>query len=143
MSEGAGADPHPHVGAYPVRSLPWRKQAILLWGKARRWYLCAIRPGKVRASLARRRGECRHSGACCQLAFVCPLHGPDATGEPGCTIYARRPRNCRVFPLDERDIADRDLVMPDEPCGYHFISEEQARAEAATAGSSVAEALSV
>jgi hypothetical protein len=28
--------------------------------------------------------------------------------------------NCRVFPIDERDLADRDLVLPDRECGFSF-----------------------
>lgn len=31
-----------------------------------------------------------------------------------------RSRNCRTFPIDERDLADRDLVAPDTPCGFYF-----------------------
>ena len=114
---------------YPIRSLPIHKRAYLLWGKVRRWYLVHFRPGYVRAALARRRGQCDHSGACCQLAHVCPLHGPDAHGAPGCTIYARRPANCRVFPIDERDLRDRDVVMPDHPCGFYFVAAETAAAK--------------
>ena len=44
-------------------------------------------------------------------------------GEVGatyCAHYHLRPPNCRIFPIDERDLADRDLVMPDVPCGYWF-----------------------
>ncbi len=38
-----------------------------------------------------------------------------------CVRYARRlSPNCRNFPMDERDIAERDLVAPDTPCGYRF-----------------------
>jgi hypothetical protein len=29
--------------------------------------------------------------------------------------------NCRVFPIDERDLADRDLVLPERACGYSFL----------------------
>jgi hypothetical protein len=28
--------------------------------------------------------------------------------------------NCRVFPLDERDLAERDMIMPGQPCGFYF-----------------------
>ena len=28
--------------------------------------------------------------------------------------------NCRLFPIDERDLRDRDLVAPGAPCGFHF-----------------------
>jgi hypothetical protein len=116
---------------YPIRSLPWRKRIYLLRGKLRRWYLVRFRPDYVRRSLARRRGQCEHSGACCQLAYVCPFLGPGDPGVPSCAIYERRHPNCHAFPLDERDLADRDLVMPDHPCGFTFVSAEQARAETA------------
>lgn len=116
--------------AHTVRSLPWYLRVYLLWGKARRWYLARFRPEYVRRSLARRRGQCRHSGACCHIAFTCPWHGPTEHGAPGCTVYDKRHSNCHVFPIDERDLADRDVGMPDHPCGYFFISEEQAAAEA-------------
>ena len=122
---------------YPIRSLAWHKRVYLVWGKLRRFGLIHFRPGYVRRSLALRRGQCDHSGACCQLAFVCPRHGPLEHGEPGCTVYEKRPQNCRVFPIDERDLRDRDLVMPGHPCGFHFISEQQARAEAAEPGARI------
>ena len=42
------------------------------------------------------------------LSF-CKIHGP-----------IRMP-NCIIFPVDARDIADRDLVALDGvKCGYHF-----------------------
>lgn len=28
--------------------------------------------------------------------------------------------NCVIFPIDHRDIADRNLVAPDIPCGYYW-----------------------
>lgn len=116
---------------YPIRRLPLRTRMRLLGGKVRRFCLLHFRKEYVRRSLARRRGQCRHSGACCQISIVCPLHGPDEHGEPGCTVYEKRPQNCRVFPIDERDLRERDIIMPDTPCGYHFVNEAQARTEAA------------
>ena len=123
-------EPSAEVDVHPIRAIPWYLRIYLLWGKVRRWYLARFRPEYVRRSLARRRGECRHSGACCHIAFSCPKHGPTDHGTPGCTIYETRPQNCRVFPIDERDITDRDIMMPDHACGFFFISEEQAAAEA-------------
>lgn len=92
----------------------------LLWGRPRRLWLNVFRPGYVRASLARRRGECRRCGACCQMGARCRHLAYD--GELAvCKRYERwRTANCRNFPIDERDIADRDLVAPHTPCGYHF-----------------------
>ena len=94
----------------------------LVWGKARRWYLLNFRSGYVRQSLARRRGDCARTGACCHLGFGCPLaRGCADSADVECRIYSWRPTNCRIFPLDERDLHDRDLVMPDSPCGYYFV----------------------
>jgi hypothetical protein len=45
----------------------------------------------------------------------------DADGLSGCRVYDKRlSPNCKTFPIDERDLADRDAIMPDRPCGYHF-----------------------
>jgi hypothetical protein len=97
-----------------------RVRLILLWGVLRRlfWHVC--RPGAMRASLARRLGECRRCGACCQLFRRCP-HLEADKGLSACRLYGRyRPPNCRQFPIDPRDLADRDLIAPDEPCGYSW-----------------------
>jgi len=106
----------------PARLTLWQKLR-LLWGRPRRWWLGFCRPGYVRASRARRRGECRRCGACCQLAVRCK-HLTYEDGLGGCTKYdGTRPLNCQTFPIDERDLADRDLVAPDFPCGYHFADD--------------------
>ena len=104
----------------PARLSLWQK-VKLLWGRPRRLYLGLLRPGYVRASHQRRRGECRRCGACCQLAVRCPhLRYNQAQAE--CDKYdGKRPLNCQTFPIDERDIADRDLVAPDTPCGFSFV----------------------
>lgn len=133
MAESAEFPATARETPYPIRFLPLHKRLLLLWGKVRRWYLVTFRAGYVRASLARRRGQCDHSGACCQLSFVCPLHGPDSSSAPGCNSYDHRPRNCGVFPIDERDLADRDIVMPHHLCGYSFASAQEAAAEARAA----------
>jgi hypothetical protein len=88
-------------------------------GKVRRFYLAHVRPGYVRASLARRVGNCNRTGACCRLMFTCPILIPEP--EPArCGIHERKPKVCRLFPIDERDLRDRDLVSPTVPCGYSF-----------------------
>ena len=92
------------------------------WGKLRRQYLIFFRPGYIRKSLERRRGQCGRSGACCRLMYTCAFFQvKDQAG--GCGIYKLRPRVCRNFPIDERDLADRDLLMPDHPCGFSFAPE--------------------
>ena len=104
--------------------LTLRKRLILGWGKVRRLYLAHLRPGYVRQSLARRLGHCHRTGACCRLMFACPLL--DQKAEPvRCTIHEVKPRVCRLFPIDERDLRDRDMISPDEPCGFSFIPIEE------------------
>ena len=94
----------------------------LLWGRPRRFVLNHFRPGYVAAQLAKRRGECARCGACCQMGAYCRhLVYEDDTGLSACKRYDKfRSMNCRNFPIDERDLADRNLVFPDVPCGYYF-----------------------
>lgn len=92
----------------------------LLWGKIRRYYLITFRRGYVNASLARRRGECGRSGTCCKLLYVCPFLD-ESSGETRCRNYHRRPGNCRLFPIDERDIEERNFVSPCVSCGFSFV----------------------
>ncbi len=98
----------------------WRDRMKLRWGVCRRmiWHLC--RPGYVRAQLAQRQGACRRCGACCRLGRLCP-YLMDDHGLSACQLYGRyRLPNCVNFPIDARDLADRDLIAPNEPCGYSF-----------------------
>jgi Putative zinc- or iron-chelating domain len=100
-------------------SLTMRERMILGWGKVRRLYLAHFRPGYVRESLARRVGQCNRTGACCRLMFTCPLL--DVKTEPvQCSIHEIKPKVCKLFPIDERDLRDRDIVSPDKPCGFSF-----------------------
>ncbi|MCA1808085.1 MAG: hypothetical protein LC725_01240 [Lentisphaerae bacterium] len=101
-----------------------RLQPKLFWGTPRRLWLNVFRPGYVRASLARRQGECRRCGACCRLAWRCHFfyHNKEM---PACRLYRwYRSWNCSRFPLDRRDLADRDLIMPDQPCGYFWQDDD-------------------
>ena len=95
----------------------------LFVGKVRRLYYSTIGRSYLKKSLARRRGECNHCGACCQLAHYCPLLRYDGDGVSKCAGYSSRPTNCRVFPIDEADLRDRDIIMPDRPCGYYFVED--------------------
>jgi hypothetical protein len=102
-----------------LADLSLRQRLVLSWGKVRRFYLLSFRPTYVEKSLERRRGQCNRSGACCNLAFACPkIDWLDCL--PTCSIYGKRPRNCTAFPIDERDLRDRDILSPEEPCGYSF-----------------------
>jgi len=47
-------------------------------------------------------------------------------GVPACRLYDRfRPANCSQFPIDRHDLADRDLVSPNEPCGFSWARGEE------------------
>jgi hypothetical protein len=118
-------------------ALGLRERMILGWGKLRRLYLSFLRPAYVRASLARRVGECHRTGACCKLMFTCPLLDQTAD-QARCSIHESKPRVCRQFPIDERDLRDRDILSPGTPCGYSFIPwAEMAEHGAESAGPAV------
>jgi hypothetical protein len=96
-----------------------RQSAAMAWGKVRRAFLIAFRKKRVLEKLDRRRGACSRCGACCKILFDCPAYD-DSDGSPKCLIYNDRPGVCGLFPLDEKDLKDRDIVMPDKPCGFYF-----------------------
>jgi hypothetical protein len=103
-----------------------RERLILGRGKLRRLYLGLLRPGYVRESLARRVGQCDRTGACCHLMYTCPLL-VTKSNPVRCSIHEIKPRSCRLFPIDERDLKDRDIVSPDAPCGFSFVPVEEFR----------------
>ncbi len=109
-------------------SVAWTSRARLFWGKLRRAYLVYLRPGYVRESLKRRVGGCGRTGACCHLSFSCPMiRWIERT--PTCRIYEHRPRSCTTFPIDERDLRDRDILFPETACGFSFVRPEDVRQE--------------
>ena len=95
-----------------------REKTTLGWGKIRRFYLVHFRPGYVQKSIGRRQGDCQRTGACCNLLFSCPAY--EAKPLPACRINRHKPKVCRMFPIDERDLRDRDLLAPETPCGFSF-----------------------
>ncbi|MBA4387112.1 MAG: hypothetical protein C0404_03965 [Verrucomicrobia bacterium] len=98
-----------------------RGRLKLLYGKSRRllWNVC--RPGYVRSAIEQRKGECRRCGVCCRLIWRCKFYREEH-GVSSCTLYnVYRPPNCRSFPIDHRDIRDRDLIAPHIPCGYWWV----------------------
>lgn len=99
-----------------------RVRVTLLRGVIRRYFLNVFRPGHVRASLARRTGECKRCGVCCHLvANKCGALHLHPEGHSTCRLYeVYRLPNCRTFPIDPRDLADRNLVAPHVPCGYSW-----------------------
>lgn len=94
-------------------------------GKFRRLYLSTFRKNYVNKMLAQRKGQCNQCGACCKLLLKCPflIEEKDSFS---CSIYGKvRPVNCVVFPINKKDIKDRDLILPEVPCGYFFEVKER------------------
>ena len=107
--------------SFTVRLSP-RVRLILLCGVTRRLFLNLFRRSYVRESLASRVGECKRCGVCCHLvANKCARLRLHPDGHSECWNYnAYRLPNCCTFPIDRRDLADRNLVAPDIPCGYSW-----------------------
>jgi len=97
-----------------------RQSAVMCWGKFRRAFLIALRKKHVEGMLERRRGECLRCGACCKILIRCPSYD-DSSGSPRCLIYEDRPGNCGLFPLNEYDLRDRNIIQPHRKCGFHFV----------------------
>ncbi|MGE4421693.1 MAG: hypothetical protein AB7D39_05300 [Pseudodesulfovibrio sp.] len=86
-------------------------------GKIRRFCLVHFRKEYIHSQLLAREGECRQCGFCCNMLFTCPL----LTREGQCVAYGVcRPRSCRVFPIDQRDIDE--VGKCGGRCGYRFDS---------------------
>ena len=84
-----------------------------LKGVIRRMFLCNFRKSYVKRQLSYRSGQCNQCGKCCELAFRCPF----LTKSRACLIYERgRPEQCKIFPIDQRDLNEIDGV-----CGYYFV----------------------
>jgi hypothetical protein len=108
----------------------FRRKAVLIRGKLKRFYAGHFRKCHVARRLATREGSCRRCGACCELLFRCAF----ATRENGlaaCRIYGIRPINCRIFPMSPQDLAERNLILPDRPCGYYFKMKDSKSAPSA------------
>ncbi len=99
-----------------------RVRLILLRGVTRRFFLNLFGRKYVRESLARRSGECIRCGVCCHLvANKCGALHLHKDSQSTCRLYSvYRLPNCCTFPIDPRDIADRDLVAPETRCGYSW-----------------------
>jgi len=96
----------------------------LVWGKIRRAYLGVFRGGYLEAQEKLRQGECIRCGTCCKLLYVCPHLEELADGTSRCKIHENRPINCRIFPVNRRDLQDRDLIAKDgekKACGLFFV----------------------
>jgi len=96
--------------ACPEHALPVVQLITDVWGKARRLYMSSYSRANVVKRLERRRGTCKRCASCCRIVYRCPfLEGTR------CVIYERRFEQCRLYPIDARDLASVD-----GKCGFHF-----------------------
>lgn len=109
----------PPLASYRTRKITLAEKVKLLRGKLFRFYVGHFNKSYVKRNLALRQGECQRCGACCHLLHRCAFALECKEGA-GCRIYLKRPVNCRIFPLNQRDLSERDIMMPEQPCGYHF-----------------------
>jgi hypothetical protein len=87
-------------------------------GKLRRFVSANFRKQEVIDALALRRGECNRCGACCEILFKCPFLKKHDDGTSTCGIYEDRPNQCRLFPIERRDL---DEVRGQ--CSFYFIEK--------------------
>jgi len=85
-------------------------------GKFRRFVSINFRKEEVVESLALRRGDCNRCGACCEILFKCPFLKKHGDGTTTCGIYEDRPNQCRLFPIERRDLEEVRGT-----CSYYFI----------------------
>ncbi|HHT9118183.1 MAG TPA: hypothetical protein ACFYD1_06100 [Candidatus Hypogeohydataceae bacterium YC38] len=88
------------------------------WGKLRRFYLVHYREDYVQGQVRWRQGACRRCGSCCRIMFRCP----HLITENQCSIYYCRYKQCKAFPID-----DRDLKYLRHTCGFSFLRPKEAR----------------
>ncbi len=85
-------------------------------GKLRRFVSANFRKQEVIDALALRRGECNRCGACCEILFKCPFLKKHNDGTSTCGIYEDRPNQCRLFPIEKRDLEEVR-----GSCSFYFI----------------------
>jgi hypothetical protein len=87
-------------------------------GKVRRFVSANFRKDEVIASLALRRGDCNRCGACCEILFKCPFLKKHDDGTTTCGVYEDRPNQCRLFPIEKRDLEEVR-----GSCSFYFIEK--------------------
>lgn len=92
---------------------------VLGWSKIRRIFFVYFTPNLAEKKLERRHGECKRCGTCCELMFVCPALDR-SNGSIQCKRYDKRSKVCKLFPLDENDLKDRNRVNVKQKCGFSF-----------------------
>ena len=104
---------------------PKRDNYRVLRGKVRRIVRVYLSPERHRLDpTSTALGSCARCGTSCKLGWQCFFWDKKSGG---CSIYTHRPKICRVFPLDQRDIDERNLINRREPCGYRFAEKAGAR----------------
>lgn len=122
-----------------MTAIPTRLNRRLMRGKIRRWWFINFRRKYVEDVLLPKRGNgCQMTGACCELGFGCPAF--DAKRRL-CKIHPYKPLVCKLFPLTEEDIVDRNLVYPTKRCGYSFSEPDSVSLSSRTSLSSVSSAV--
>jgi hypothetical protein len=124
---------HRHISPRPVRAATQRVlenrlrtrtvedaklRARQVQGKLRRFVSANFRKQEVIEKLALRRGDCNRCGACCEILFKCPFLKKHNDGTSTCGIYEDRPNQCRLFPIDERDLREVKGT-----CSFYFIEK--------------------
>ncbi|MGE4536141.1 MAG: hypothetical protein AB7D37_03590 [Desulfovibrio sp.] len=91
-------------------------------GKVRRLFAVHFRKRYVARQLRARQGECHQCGTCCHFTIACPMLTKDRL----CRVYGKcRPKACRLFPLDQKDI--NDVARCGGVCGYGFPGTASAK----------------
>jgi hypothetical protein len=85
-------------------------------GKLRRFVQSNFRKEDVAEALSLRRGECNRCGACCEILFKCPFLKKHWDNTTSCGIYEDRPNQCRLFPLNKKDLEEVH-----GSCSFYFI----------------------
>lgn len=100
-----------------------RSHAVgIFTGKIRRFLMVHFRKGYVARQLHVRQGDCRQCGTCCHFSIACPM----LTRDHLCRVYGKcRPKACRVFPIDQKDI--NDVARCGGVCGYGFDAPKAPR----------------
>ena len=104
-----------------------RAKLRLAWGKVRRFYQGRLRKDYVESQAKLRKGQCLRCGQCCKLLYACPELETLPDGSTQCRIHEKRPINCRIFPVDPRDLEDRNLVGENgsgKVCGFIFVESD-------------------
>lgn len=93
-------------------------------GKVRRFVQINFQKEEVAANIELRRGECNRCGACCEILFKCPFLKKHDDGTSECGIYEDRPNQCRLFPINKRDLDEVRGI-----CSYFFIEKTELRSQ--------------